>query len=123
MRHYLYPIDSVRKAPAAGGDMKSWFYFYKWDVVDETFVPVTGEYVRCFCNVTPGDLLWFAVNKLLVGYVEILRVEQELSQGLLELWYDASHKKELERPKVLDLVVAGWCSEGERWLEEVNEVR
>ena len=40
MSHFIYAMNSVDPAPAADGDTKSWFEYYKWDVDDFAFVPV-----------------------------------------------------------------------------------
>lgn len=101
--HILYAMKSADKAPAAGGDMKSWFLYYKFDVDDEVYVPVVPteqvvidsedmkktETYSGFVNAGEGDHIWFAMDGVLLGYAKILRVIEDMINSRHEVWYDA----------------------------------
>lgn len=122
MRHYLFNVVSDLPAPAAGNDMGSWFLFYKWNVDDEVFVPVHDPTRRHFLEAQPGDLLWFSLDRKLIGAVPILRVMDEPSQRRVEVWYDSAKKKLADERRV-DVYTTGVLPEevGETWLGGLRE--
>jgi hypothetical protein len=87
MAHYLVALVGSDSDPAHSGDVKSWFYFYKWrlDEEDEVCVPVGND--DCECAV-PGDTLWFTIDGELVGKTLLLRVMYDPFNGRKELWFN-----------------------------------
>lgn len=85
MRHFVYAMNGKDPAPAAGGDTKSWFFFYKWDVGGLAFVPLApAQEVEL---PTAGDLLWFVMDQNPLGYVPVEEVIA-IDGGGHELHYD-----------------------------------
>lgn len=93
MCHFLYDFDSRKAAPAGDRDTGSWFYYYKWNVDDEVYIPVSSLYLSRFMEAKPGDFLWLAMDGWVLGGASIIRVEYELSQRRIELWYNAGAKR------------------------------
>jgi hypothetical protein len=112
-------MESEAKAPAGGGDTKSWFHFYKWDTEGEVFVPRK----RPFYDASPGDYLWFFMNSQLLGGTHILRVELEESQGIQEIWYDAGQRLVVtDGPYILTSTVPEVTqARGEAWLAAATQ--
>ena len=73
--------------PVHTGDMKSWFYYYKWvpGEDNEVFYPLGEDE---FPELKEGDTLWFAMDQVLVGKVPLLRVVQDDMNDRKELWYN-----------------------------------
>lgn len=88
MNHFIYAMKSADPAPAAGGDTKSWFEYYKWDVDGGSFVPVSQECLEGY-EIGKGelDLLWFAMDGRFLGCTPILALEPAFS-GNMEMHYD-----------------------------------
>lgn len=82
MNHFIYAMNSEDPAPATGGDTKSWFFHYKWDVDDFTYVPVSEHLL---IGEDP-DVLWFIMDKVLLGCVHVHAMIPAL-QGNAELHY------------------------------------
>ncbi len=88
MNHFIYSMKSTDRAPAAGGDMKSWFEYYKWDVDGHTFIPMPEDVVG---ELEPGatSILWFAMDGILLGCVPVEGFHPTLSmEGQVELHYN-----------------------------------
>jgi hypothetical protein len=77
--------------PAPIGDTGSWFRFYKWEAEGETFIPRrTGRHLP----VSPGDVLWFLLDDVLVGCVEVLRSTIDpMGRDVQEVWYEPARGK------------------------------
>lgn len=93
MQHFLYRMSPDVKAPASGGDTKSWFLYYKWQVLDNVFVPAD---LRVFGSASIGDMLWFAFDRkkggaALLGGSILTDVTVLHAQGLVELWYNTEN--------------------------------
>lgn len=87
MSHFIYAMRAEDPAPATGGDTKSWFYYYKWDVDDFAYVPVDEAAMLGFDPKLDGtDVLWFVMDGALLGCVTIHAVMPSLS-GKVELHY------------------------------------
>lgn len=86
MQHFVYAMNGKDPSPVGTGTMEAWFTRYKWDVDDETFVPVLGIDEKDLPK--KGDLLWFVMDQFPKGYAEILRVTDGTSLGGHELHYD-----------------------------------
>ena len=87
---FVYQVRSHHPAPAAGGDEKSWFLFYKWsDGIGSTWVPAPP-------GIQPGDQLWFAVDGEVLGHVTVTRVEENFHADRLEAYYNADHRTEVK---------------------------
>lgn len=88
MNHFIYSMNASDPAPASGGDTKSWFFYYKWDVDDFAYVPVDEEDFHGYELQGNGkDLLWFVMDKMVLGVVCISSVMPSLD-GKVELHYD-----------------------------------
>lgn len=106
---YAYVMRARDKDPTGLGDTESWFNFYKWESEDEVFVPDLEGALK---DAVPGDTLWFLMDGIVYGAVEILRVDDG-PKGERELWYDASKKRKSARVDLLteykQRLRAGWC--------------
>lgn len=89
MRHHLYRLTGSDPAPASGGDTRSWFYFYKWDVDGESFLLSTPE----TSSAEPGDWLWVVLDQQLVGVVQVTDVREDLQSGQQELYFSPQAAK------------------------------
>ena len=67
--------------------MASWFKHYKLEDGGETFVPVPDPY-ECL----EGDMLWFAMDSVIVGYVVILQQQEDLINNKWEIWFDSTKR-------------------------------
>ena len=63
MNHHVHAMRSHDADPTTAGDMSSWFFFYKWRAA-ETSIPSLPSYEG---KAQPGDLLWFAMDDVLIG--------------------------------------------------------
>lgn len=90
MKNYNYVIRSDRPAPTAGGDQKSWFLYYKWNIEGGAWVPAPE-------GAEVGDFLWFYVDGELMGAVEILQLLPS-SAPFMEAHYDADQALRIPRP-------------------------
>ncbi len=86
MNHFLYAMTSTAPAPAAGGDTKSWFYYYKWDVEGLAFVPVAEELLDAD-EPAHIDTLWFVMDGVPLGCCPVHSIMPSLG-GPVELHYD-----------------------------------
>lgn len=98
MNHFIYVMKSTDPAPAAGGDTKSWFEHYKWDVDGIAFVPVP-EGMLVDLESRPVDVLWFVMDNLVLGCAPIHACMPSLS-GKIELHYDTRLIQEAGTPKL-----------------------
>lgn len=88
MKNYDYVIRSDRPAPTAGGDEKSWFLYYKWNIEGGAWVPAPE-------GAEVGDFLWFYVDGELMGAVEILQLMHG-PMPFMEAHYDADQALRIE---------------------------
>jgi hypothetical protein len=86
MAHFAIAFNGNDPDPAHTGDIKSWFFYYKWrlDEDDEVFVPVETDACE---TATAGDTLWFLMDGELVGKATLLRVQYDPFNGRKELWF------------------------------------
>ena len=85
MNHFVYSMNGKAEAPAAGGDMRSWFFFYKWDTGEDAFVPVPGEVQSA--RPDTKDLLWFVLDGVPLGYAPVTSV-LDVDNGGYEVHYN-----------------------------------
>lgn len=119
MKNYNYVIRSDRPAPTAGGDEKSWFLYYKWNIEGGAWVPAPE-------GAEVGDFLWFYVDGELMGAVEILQLMHG-PMPFMEAHYDADQALRIE-PRAERVIAAryapvndgGWSKTG---LSDPEEVR
>ena len=78
-------MNGKAPAPAAGGDTDSWFFFYKWDTGGDAFVPIPSSLGKNLPVV--GDLLWFVLDLVPIGFVPVTKIEQ-MDNGDYEVHYD-----------------------------------
>ena len=117
MKHLIYNMRSSDPPPSGYGDTKGWFYYYKWKVDEEVYVPWSLE-------LTPeaGDVLWFAMNGVVLGCTIVLRVLTDDLNGRLEVWYLGSQIYEVN--KYLDVAIGRDSltpEEGSEWLNNLLE--
>lgn len=86
MNHFIYAMNSSDPAPASGGNTKSWFEYYKWDVDGQAYVPVKEDDLIGF-EPGPGNVLWFVMDSTILGCVPIIAAMPTLSD-VVELHYD-----------------------------------
>jgi hypothetical protein len=99
MKHHPYYMASHTRAPAGGGDTKSWFLFYKWNVSEENYVPRLSPYMPA----EPGDFIWFVMDNEILGCAEILRAEiPPHPEEVQEIWYNADAILEFDPPVVFE---------------------
>lgn len=121
MRHFLYPMVSAAPAPAGDGDTASWFRYYKWPGDEEAYVPRRSPFLRA----VPGDYLWFVLDGLVLGGVELERIEiPSLPTMKQELWYDQKKIVELyPTPSPPSMTSEGDIDEsvGAQWLKTAHK--
>ena len=87
MNHFIYAMNSTDPAPATGGDTKSWFEYYKWDVDGCAYVPVSESLiVDMDWNVL--STLWFVMDDVILGCVRIDSFMPCLQGDTVELHYN-----------------------------------
>jgi hypothetical protein len=84
MKHLVYHVSSIAKAPVGHGDQKSWFFHYKWGVDEESWLPFPER-----CLPEAGDLLWISIDHDLLGVVRVIRVAPDPLHDRVEVWYDS----------------------------------
>lgn len=89
---YLIKLKGNDKDPIHSGDMRSWFYFYKWvpEVDNEVFFPIAED---AFPEAKEGDTLCFSIDDEFIGSVVLLRVVQDDMNDRRELWYNCKDIK------------------------------
>jgi hypothetical protein len=85
MRHFLYNMRADAPAPVGMGDTETWFKYYKLEDGGETFVPLTEAY-----DTLEGDLLWFSMDSVIIGYAPVLRQVEDEANNRWELWFDST---------------------------------
>lgn len=83
MKNILYRINTGEPAPRGDGDAVTWFYYYKFHPLEdvENFIPYSDN------SVEEGDTLWFVVDSEFVGFVPVLRVQEDPMSQTFELWF------------------------------------
>ncbi len=119
MNHFIYSMVAADKAPAAGGDTKSWFYYYKWDVDDRAYVPAP-EGALDVDEPPAGMTLWFVMDTKLIGYVPVLKVLPAFSGGI-ELHYDTREIQVVPEAGAPEITLAtGPAFEWEKMLDKLK---
>lgn len=73
MRHYLYKLIGSDPAPA-GGDTKSWLYYYKWGRPELVSLPRREpDHIQ---GIQPGDGLFILLDGLIIGYVIVEEIQE-----------------------------------------------
>jgi len=132
-KHYLYRIYSNSQVHYPGrivisaGDPMSWFLYYKWpstltgiDEQDERYVPRGKPYF----DLKKGDILWFVLDSVLFGCVEVLRADEDVGlSNVQEIWYNTSSARLMQGKKKR---LNAWRRErvadqqGERWMQNTG---
>lgn len=86
MKHFVFTMQGQAVAPAGGGTTEGWFFYYKWDVDEETFVPVPDTLSAD--TLVADDLLWFVLDDRVIGYVPVLRTAEDAINDKIEIYYD-----------------------------------
>jgi len=131
-RHYLYAMNGDDPDPNRRGDTRSWFYYYKWPSscdprgLGEVWVPKSAgdELV----GVQPGDVLWFSMDRCVLGGAVVTQVYTDAYNQRQEVWYNADLV--FQWPAGLrKKLSANWPKnfpfnrrQGERWLQTINKV-
>ena len=89
MNHFIYAMNADDPAPAAGGDTKSWFEYYKWDVGGRAFVPVP-EASLIDHELHSVDVVWFIMDGVLLGCCTVDSMMPSLNDQV-ELHYDTDN--------------------------------
>lgn len=87
MNHFIYAMKSTDPAPAAGGDTKSWFEYYKWDVDGHAYIPFP-EAALIGIEPNTASTLWFVMDGALLGCVPVDAFMPCLQDDVVELHYD-----------------------------------
>ena len=86
---HLMRLYGDHSDPVNSGSYRSYFLFYKWEVEGEVHFDLTNEdKTQHFKDLGPGDRLWFSMDNALVGYINVLRVEEDPTRDTWEIWYD-----------------------------------
>lgn len=96
---YTISMIGSHNDPINSGDMRSWFFYYKWrpGCEDETFFPVAET---TFPNIREGDTLWFIMDGVYIGSVPVLRVCDDDINDRKEIWFDMQQQRPfVEGPK------------------------
>ena len=122
---YLMRMYANQRDPQNSGDTHSWFHFYKWMVEGEVHFDISEEQKNHFYrDIKEGDRLWFFFSdaQRLVGYVTVLRVMEDPTRDMWEIWYNGEdcHKytTDLEDPRPEPLMVGTFIREdiAQQWL-------
>ena len=109
--------------PAFFGTVRTWFYFYKWQVEGEVFVPRKSG---CTLEAQPGDILWFVLDDRLLGGATVLRVMLDPFSGSQELWYEPlqawAPRESLDESVVNTLMEEVSPEQGDAWLRLCERV-
>lgn len=89
MPHFVFSMKGQDRAPAAGVSTRDWFYTYKWETDDETFVPIVLDDMAEVTEPDVGDTLWFVMDEQVLGHVPVLRVVPNVMSDNVEIWYDS----------------------------------
>jgi hypothetical protein len=81
--NFIYRIRSRSKAPT-GGEMLSWFVYYKWNREDPAFLPL--HFPKQFLGIEKGDRVWILVDGCVFGCVIVSWVHD--SNVTQEIWFD-----------------------------------
>ena len=97
-QHFIYVLKKNDQVPD-GGDPLGWLEYYKLNPEnEEVFIPFTSEGALA----RRGDVLWIMYERVLLAWVPILRVmEDAMSNGRVEVWYDAKTLCRTRRPQPL----------------------
>ena len=86
MRYILHPMLSDWEDPIkSGGDMRSWFFFYKWRA-GVTSIKADDAYND---HVQKGDYLVFCMDGAIIAVAKVLNVEYCITWGRNEVYFDS----------------------------------
>lgn len=86
MAHYLKNLKGSDKDPINSGDMKSWFFYYKWRPAEDdlVFFPFKEDE---FPEIKEGDTLWFEMDFKVVGKTVVNQVMIDYANDKKEVWF------------------------------------
>lgn len=88
---YVVRMYRTERDPVNSVDMKSWFLFYKWMVEGEVHYDISNTAKEnLYLQLETGDRLWFLMDFELIGYVDVLRIQEDPTRDVWEIWYDGS---------------------------------
>lgn len=119
MRHLVFSMSSKDKPPAGDGTIEGWFFFYKWDVGGEAYVPLTGVEVP-----TEGETtLWFLLDGKVLGCAPVSRFQEDAMNDRLEVCYDTQKILDLSKRGTVGTVhltgLVDACSSSQRFFDEL----
>lgn len=123
MHHYLYAMYSDGAAPAGGGDIKSWFEYYKLDNGPGTSIPFFEVDMPEDEMPLVGDLLWFVMDAVVIGVCKITGATCDPLNKRVDVFYDSDKVVRLFHGISSPLVVCGMVTDPERlvWLEGLRQ--
>lgn len=101
MNHFIYAMNSSDPAPATGGDTKSWFEYYKWDVGGHAYVPVPEAALLDY-EAQSVDVVWFLMDGELLGCCPVDAIHPSLNEKV-ELHYDTDNMQVPPRGAYIDI--------------------
>lgn len=102
MNHFIYAMKADDPAPATGGDTKSWFEYYKWDVGGHAFVPVP-ESALTDLEFQALEVVWFIMDGELLGCCKVDAVHPSLSNNMVELHYNTENMQVAAKGAYIDI--------------------
>lgn len=98
MKHFVYSMKGEDLPPAGDGTTSGWFYYYKWDVDGEAYMPFPENLATGEASPEPGDLLWFVMDGNLLGYVPLTEARHDQLNQRVEFCYDTNRIMALPLP-------------------------
>ena len=80
MKHYIYKLIGSDPAPA-GGDIKSWLYYYKWGREELVSLPLREP--NHIQGVQTGDGIFILLDGLIIGYAILEDVQEGYVTGVV----------------------------------------
>jgi len=123
MHHYLYAMYSDGAAPAGGGNIKSWFEYYKLDNGPGTSIPFYEGDMPDDELPLVGDLLWFVMDAVVIGVCKITGVTGDPLNKRVDVFYDSNKVVRLSHRMDIPLAVCGMVTDRARvaWLEGLRQ--
>lgn len=89
MRYFQHPMRTTERDPINSGDMRSWFFFYKWRA-GETGIRAPQGHVYDYGDVIEkGDRIVFSMDGIVVAIAEVTNVEYLVTWGCNEVFFDS----------------------------------